>query len=439
VTEGPAIEQERARLLARMRALHQAALSLAAPVSPEPAAFSALVKEIVRHAMRALEAVDGALVLVEDPAWADLVPDGSPEDGLVTVRYTGEPHRRPWRPEGTTWHTIKTGEFVWVEDVSVPSRFGPYPDLVAAGIGSFGMIPLRAGGRILGRLGFNFTRRGPLDPADREAMELFAAHAAAAVERARFVHEQARRTAAEAAVRARDELLTVAAHDLKNPLAVIKGTADALQRRVASGSPIGADQLEERLVRISEAASRASAQLDELRSVTEEEDDEAQEAAPAEITDLVTLVENALASHEGVAGGRRLEFQTDLAELLGQWDSVRLTRVLDNLLSNAIKYSAAHSRVGVNLRREIGPNGSWAVLEVQDEGVGIPAADLPYVFDRFFRGRNVIDRVSGSGIGLAAVRDAVTQMGGTVNVSSRPGKGTTFTVRLPLVEEQRAA
>jgi signal transduction histidine kinase len=72
---------------------------------------------------------------------------------------------------------------------------------------------------------------------------------------------------------------------------------------------------------------------------------------------------------------------------------------------------------------------------VSDEGVGIPAAELPRVFERFYRGSNVAQRVSGSGIGLSAVRAAVEQMGGSVAVRSAEGKGSTFTVRLPLATD----
>jgi signal transduction histidine kinase len=76
--------------------------------------------------------------------------------------------------------------------------------------------------------------------------------------------------------------------------------------------------------------------------------------------------------------------------------------------------------------------GPWAVLTVADHGLGIPAADLPHIFERFQRGRNVAGRVAGSGVGLAGVRHVVEQHGGTVSVESREGGGSTFTVRLPL-------
>jgi signal transduction histidine kinase len=75
---------------------------------------------------------------------------------------------------------------------------------------------------------------------------------------------------------------------------------------------------------------------------------------------------------------------------------------------------------------------AWVVVEVRDAGLGIPAADLPHVFERFARGSNVAGRIGGSGVGLASVRQIVEQHGGTVSVQSEEAKGTTVTVRLPL-------
>jgi signal transduction histidine kinase len=88
--------------------------------------------------------------------------------------------------------------------------------------------------------------------------------------------------------------------------------------------------------------------------------------------------------------------------------------------------------VSVRLGREAGPGGPWAVLAVRDEGVGIPAADLPHIFERFRRGSNVLGRVEGTGIGLASARAIVEQHGGSIAVESVEGEGSTFTVRLPL-------
>jgi signal transduction histidine kinase len=111
---------------------------------------------------------------------------------------------------------------------------------------------------------------------------------------------------------------------------------------------------------------------------------------------------------------------------------VRLDRVLDNLLSNAIKFSPNGGGITVAVAHEDVVGGPWAVVAVRDQGLGIPAADLPRVFERFRRARNVEGRIGGTGIGLASVRQIVEQHGGAITVESVEGAGSTFTVRLPL-------
>jgi signal transduction histidine kinase len=89
----------------------------------------------------------------------------------------------------------------------------------------------------------------------------------------------------------------------------------------------------------------------------------------------------------------------------------------------------------VRLAREEDNKGARAVLAVRDEGIGIPAADLPRVFERFYRASNAASQVRGTGLGLAGVRQIVEEHGGTIEVVSTEGRGSTFTVRLPLGEE----
>jgi signal transduction histidine kinase len=107
--------------------------------------------------------------------------------------------------------------------------------------------------------------------------------------------------------------------------------------------------------------------------------------------------------------------------------------VLDNLLGNAIKYSPAGGEVVIQVSREAEGETTWAVLRVRDQGVGIPAADLPHVFERYWRGQNVQGRIVGTGIGLTGARQVVEQQGGRVEVRSQVDVGTMVTVRLPVL------
>ena len=118
---------------------------------------------------------------------------------------------------------------------------------------------------------------------------------------------------------------------------------------------------------------------------------------------------------------------------MGRWDRARIERVIANLVSNALKYSPGGDDVEVGVAREDRADGAAeAVVVVRDRGVGIPARDLPHVFEWFRRASNVEGRIQGSGVGLASARMIVEQHGGSIAAESREGEGSTFTVRLPL-------
>jgi signal transduction histidine kinase len=110
--------------------------------------------------------------------------------------------------------------------------------------------------------------------------------------------------------------------------------------------------------------------------------------------------------------------------------------VLTNLLGNAVKYSPTGGDVVLSIEREVKQQRKMAVVRVADHGLGIPAADLPHVFEQFHRGSNVTGRVAGTGLGLAAARQIVEQHGGSLEVASQEHQGSTFTMRLPLVPDR---
>jgi len=149
-------------------------------------------------------------------------------------------------------------------------------------------------------------------------------------------------------------------------------------------------------------------------------------------TDLVTLTQRAAADLQDSLADHSILVATESPTLIGTWDAARLERVIGNLLSNAVKYNRAGGSVSVSLARREHSGESWAVLTVADQGIGIPVADLPHIFERFHRGRNVIGRIPGTGIGLHGSRQIIEQHGGTMTLESQEGHGTTVTIRLPI-------
>jgi PAS domain S-box-containing protein len=226
------------------------------------------------------------------------------------------------------------------------------------------------------------------------------------------------------------EFLEAVSHDLKNPLASIRVQAQLLSRRARTGV-IEGERLLRSLENINDATHRMNAQLNELQDVARLRAGYLLELR-AEPVDLVALANTAVADARATTEHHRIEIEATEATVAGRWDSLRLRRVLDNLIGNAVKYSHRGGTIVVRVSRQERGDSRWAVLTVGDEGVGIPARDLPHVFKRYHRGSNVGTRTSGTGIGLAGVRQIVEQHGGTATVESEEGRGSTFTVLLPL-------
>jgi signal transduction histidine kinase len=221
---------------------------------------------------------------------------------------------------------------------------------------------------------------------------------------------------------ARDTMLAAISHDLRTPLTVVAGNAQLLRRRNGD-DPL----LAERVRRIEEAVTQALAQTTELVDVAQ-----AQAGRPIVLSlepyDLAQLVWERITAHQAASSHCTIVANTPNAPLELPLDRLRLSRVLDNLIGNAVKYSPDGGQVSVCLERV----GQEAVLSVRDHGIGIPAPDLPYVFEPFRRGSNVADKL-GTGLGLAGAKQAIAAHGGEVAVRSTEGQGSTFVVRLPLM------
>lgn len=256
-----------------------------------------------------------------------------------------------------------------------------------------------------------------------------------AVERKHAEDERARlardRAEVEAALRARDETLAAVSHDLRTPLTSIMGFAQLLRRRLERDGEIPARELGERLGRIEEQTRQMTRMIDDLLDVARLDAGRELELR-REACNVIGLTQKAASDVQRTTERHRLRVQATEPEIVGELDCARVERVLQNLLTNAVKYSPNGGDVDLTVRRERADDGEWTVVEVRDEGVGIPESELPRLFERFFRASNVGDRMRGTGLGLAGARQIVEQHGGRIAVSSQEGAGSTFTVWLPL-------
>jgi len=229
--------------------------------------------------------------------------------------------------------------------------------------------------------------------------------------------------------RQKDDFLSAAAHDLKTPLTTIKGLAQILHRRAARAHTPETDKLLDGLQRIDTTSTRMAGLINELLDVARIHAGEPLDLIQEPI-DLVALVKSLVDEQQQTTEQHTLRMDVPTTELIGLYDRSRLERALINILSNAITYSPQGGNVWVGLA--VSDDKSHAVLHVQDEGLGIPAADVPRVFERFHRASNVAGAIPGTGIGLAGAQQIIEDHGGTIDVRSEEGRGTTFTVCLPL-------
>ncbi len=225
--------------------------------------------------------------------------------------------------------------------------------------------------------------------------------------------------------------LSLVTHDLKTPVARIQGLAEVLLRKAA-----------ERLVeRDRETLSHIIESTDELNrfisSILELAKIESAELKPRlESKDLNQLVERAVESFKAPARARFSTIECDLEPLFPiRMDGSLIQKVLHNLIDNALKYSPEGSTIRVQTR----DLGEFVELSIQDQGIGLSDEEQENLFQKFYRAkRSATSHVAGSGLGLYLCRYFVEAHSGTISVSSTPGHGSTFTIRLPVSPAEAA-
>jgi signal transduction histidine kinase len=208
-------------------------------------------------------------------------------------------------------------------------------------------------------------------------------------------------------------------HDLRTPMTHLRGSAE-----LALAGPPDIDRYREALADCVEEADRVLVMLTTLMDISEAESGTIE--LHRETVPLAGVVERAVDLYRDTAEAKGVSLESHVDDtVVASVDRLRLEQVAANLLDNAIKYTPSGGRVDVSVARE---NGR-AVLRVRDSGIGIPAAEIPRIWERLFRGdQSRTER--GLGLGLSLVKAIVEAHGGTVSVESVPGKGSTFSVNL---------
>jgi two-component system phosphate regulon sensor histidine kinase PhoR len=218
--------------------------------------------------------------------------------------------------------------------------------------------------------------------------------------------------------RAQREFISLVGHELRNPIASLKGYAQLMQRR-AVYNPEAVETIVRQTNRLNRLvgdlldASRLEAGRLELRRTE---------------IDLVSRVRGVVDAMSEMSDQHQVALAAPEQPVVGWWDRDRLEQIMDNLVGNAIKYSPEGGPVAVRIE----DRGDEVVVSVADQGTGIAPESLPYLFERFYRAPEAADGpAKGIGLGLYVCKGLVEAMGGRIWVESEPGRGSTFSFTLP--------
>jgi two-component system OmpR family sensor kinase len=218
--------------------------------------------------------------------------------------------------------------------------------------------------------------------------------------------------------------VSMASHEFRTPLTIIDAHA---QRLITMRDRLSADELAQRAGKIRSAVLRMTNLIDSLLNSSRLVDgDVGLYFHPAEI-DVAALLHEVIQLHREIAPRSQIWENFGAQPLPMSGDAKLLFQVFSNLLSNAIKYSPDGGLVKVAAVAD----GDWTVVTVEDQGIGIPEADLDRLFERYYRGTNV-SGIVGTGVGLYFVKTVVELHRGNIAIESKQGEGSRFTVRLPI-------
>ncbi|MEV6494738.1 GAF domain-containing sensor histidine kinase, partial [Actinoplanes sp. NPDC051633] len=232
--------------------------------------------------------------------------------------------------------------------------------------------------------------------------------------------------------RTKDEFLALVTHELRNPLAIITGTAAVLDEDLDT---LTEQEQRQYLETICRSATRLSVLADDLLDLARLESGNL--AIRPAATDLASIIAAAVDALGAQAADKDLTITADIGQEVQLYaDADRLRQVADNLISNSIKYTPAGGRITITATAEQNAGddaGGCITWTIADTGIGIPPAERPRLFRRFYRASTALDRsIPGTGLGLVITRTIIERHHGSITCAEHTGPGTTFVIRLPV-------
>jgi two-component system sensor histidine kinase KdpD len=286
-------------------------------------------------------------------------------------------------------------------------------------------LPIHTGRGAVAVVGLDSDRPGPLlSPDQRRLLDALTDQTALGIERVNLAEDVERGRLAAETERLRNALLTSISHDLRTPLASILGSASSLK---SYGKQLDEKSWQELVGTIQEEAERLNRFIANLLDMTRLESGAME--PHAELVDVADVVGSALERASKVLAVHDVEIDLPADLPMLRLDPVLFEQVLFNLFDNAAKYAPAGSKVSLRARRD----KDRVLLEMLDEGEGIPPADLERIFDKFYRVHAADRRRAGTGLGLAICRGFIETLGGTIVAGNRTDRqGAVFTIALPV-------
>ena len=226
----------------------------------------------------------------------------------------------------------------------------------------------------------------------------------------------------------KNDVLGIVAHDLRNPIAAIESVAMMMELEELD------EDTEDNLSMIRTSCAKAYSIVNDLLEVARNDNDSTFETKLVSLQDFLNT--NIAAWKNTGTARNNIVFTVQDKELYSRVNTDKLNRVLDNLISNALKFSKENDKLDIILAKE----NNYALIQVQDHGMGIPKDMLPHIFERFTKaGRNGLKGEKSTGLGLSIAKQIIEKHGGKIEVDSEEGKGSVFSIRLPLSEPARTA
>lgn len=387
--------------------LHRIGSSLASQINRDK-----LIDDITQATTRLTDAEFGVF-------YHDQAGDAGHESQQTTEEDAGEPSPSGPGISPRLARRFHSADIVRLDDITADPRCaGAEDELGTPPLRSYMAVPVTSSsGTIIGGMGFGHTRAGAFSERDERMVICVAGWAAVAMDNARLYQE------VQHAVRARDEVLARVSHDLRNPLNAIAIAAESMLH--LEPSP---EQRQRYVGAIRRGVERSDRLINNLLIASKIEADKL--TLELSRQSVGKLLAQSVRDHEMVAEKRRVALTTEVPADLPKVrvDPTRILQVLDNLVSNALRFTEAGGRV--ELRAELAEGA--VVIAVSDTGAGIPAEDLPQIFNRYWQANQ--QSRTGTGLGLYIARGIIDAHGGTISVASERGVGTTMRFTLPVAQ-----